>query len=224
MRMKASAGRGPETTVDVINQRYSDINQNIGRIMQRVEQQFDIPRYLILLTRLPVVDVRRDSRFQRDYISCWKLNAARLSGDFRIAYFRLMQELRGQDKVDIEAVTRSLFQVPTHKSGRRSIQFSFSSKLVHTLDPHRPIYDVMVRRFFSLPEPGPTKTFEARLQLLLKSYRFLRNEHKRILGQNLLQASIDPFRDIFRLPEIYTDEKIIDTLIWRYMDLRTRDR
>ena len=38
-------------------------------------------------------------------------------------------------------VLQALYRIPTQGNGRRSLQLSFASKLMHTLDPHRPMYD-----------------------------------------------------------------------------------
>jgi hypothetical protein len=41
-------------------------------------------------------------------------------------------------------------------------------------------------------------------------------EYKRVLDNNILSQAITKFRSHFDLPETYTDQKIIDTLLWKF--------
>lgn len=198
---------------------YILINQNIDLIISSVDRELDVVSYLTLLTRFANVNARLDRDFQLEYRKYWRLNAALLSESFCNAYFDLMESLRGQDNVEIEVVARRLYQVPTHKNGRQSLQFSFSSKLIHTLDSHRPIYDSLIADFFFFCPPDPNKELDFRLRSLSTFYSFLCHEYERILEQGLLEPSISRFRQIQGVEDAYTDEKIIDILIWRFVTL-----
>ena len=71
--------------------------------------------------------------------------------------------------------------------------------------------------FFFLPSVPENKTAEKRLQRYLDSYQFLRNEYRRVLEQGLLAHGITRFREQFPVRARYSDCKIIDTLIWKYV-------
>ncbi len=201
---------------------YNIINQNIDRILGSVDEGLDIRTYLTLMGRFRNVNVVENTEFQAKYCKYWRLYGAGLSQSFRASYFELMEGIRGRPIPNIGEVTSILYEVPSNKNGRKTIQFSFASKLLHTLDPHQPIYDSMVATFYRFSVPAPTKSFEARLRSFLSFYDFLCTEYKNVLGNELLQQSITRFRHQFSLPSEYTDEKIIDTLVWRAMDLRRR--
>lgn len=198
---------------------YNLINQNIDLILATVDHYLDIDTYLNLMRRFTHGDVRHDALFHLDYRRYWRLNAAILSESFCLAYFDLMENLRGHQNINIEALARQLYEIPTHENGRQSLQFSFSSKLVHTLDPHKPIYDSVIADFFFFNPPGPNKELDFRLHSLLAFYNFLCNEYHRILEHDLLEPSILRFRQIPGVDDTYTNEKIIDTLIWRFVTL-----
>ena len=198
---------------------YEIINRNIARILGNVDEDLDIRTYLNLLDRLRIVDVARDPHFQGKYCRYWRLFGAGLSQNFRSEYFELMEELRGRPLPSIREVTRILYEVPSNSGGRRTLQFSFASKLLHTLDPHRPIYDSMVATFYGFSVPNMTKGFEGRLQVFLAFYDFLVAEYKNVLTTQVLEQPIAIFRHQFSVSNEYTDEKIVDTLIWRAMDL-----
>lgn len=198
---------------------YTLINQNIDLVLATLDYRLDIGTYLNLMRRFNQGDISHDPVFHLDYRRYWRLNAARLSESFCSAYFDLMESLRGQENVEIEVVARRLYQVPTHKNGRQSLQFSFASKLIHTLDSHRPIYDSLIADFFFFRPPDPNKELDFRLRSFSTFYSFLCHEFKRILEQGLLEPSISRFRHIQGVEDAYTDEKIIDILIWRFVTL-----
>jgi hypothetical protein len=202
--------------------KYEIINRNIDLILDNVDENLDVRPYLTLLRTFRNVDITRDTEFQKKYCSYWRLFGAGLSQDFRSAYFDLMEGLKGRALQSIGEVTRILSKVPSNSSGRRTLQFSFASKLLHTLDPHRPIHDSMVASFYRFSVPNPTKSLESRLHVFLSFYDFLVVEYKKVLTTQLLEQPIAIFRNHFSVSDEYTDEKIVDTLIWRAMDLQKK--
>jgi len=74
----------------------------------------------------------------------------------------------------------------------------------------------MVESFCFLPRSF-TGTPEKKLANLLRSYRFLVREYDRILREGLLAPAIDAMRGHFQLPTEYSDQKMIDTLIWKFV-------
>ncbi len=200
--------------------KYEIINRNIDLILGNIDEDLDIRTYLTLLSRFRNVDVTWDTEFQKKYCRYWRLFGAGLSQDFRSAYFELMEGSKGRALPSIRELTRILSTVPSNSLGRRTLQFSFASKLLHTLDPHRPIYDSMVATFYRFSVPNPTKSFEGRLQSFLSFYDFLVAEYKQVLTNRLLEQPIAIFRNHFSGSDEYTDEKIVDTLIWRLVDLK----
>jgi hypothetical protein len=202
--------------------KYEIINRNIDLILDNMDENLDIRTYLTLLSRSRNVDVTRDTEFQNKYCRYWRLFGAGLSQDFRSAYFELMEGFKGRVLASIREVSLILSKVPSNSIGKRTLQFSFASKLLHTLDPHRPIYDSMVATFYRFTVPNPTKSLEGRLQVFLSFYDFLTAEYKKVLTNRLLGQSIAIFRNHFSLSDEYTDERIVDTLIWRIMDLQKK--
>jgi hypothetical protein len=201
---------------------YGIINNNVDQILDSVDEDLDIHTYLTLLGIFRNVNVALDTEFQSKYCRYWRLFGAGLSQNFRSAYFGLLESLRGRPIPSIGEVTRILYEVPSNRKGRKTLQFSFASKLIHTLDPHRPIYDSMVASFYRFTIPVSTKSFELRLQSFLDFYNFLITEYKRVLSDGSIQHPVTYFRRRFSLPGEYTEEKIIDTLSWRAIDLRKK--
>lgn len=75
----------------------------------------------------------------------------------------------------------------------------------------------MIADFFFFSPPDSNKELDFRLQSLSTFYAFLCNEYQRVLEHDLLEPSILRFRQIRGVDDTYTDEKIIDTLIWPFV-------
>jgi hypothetical protein len=196
---------------------YARLNENIDLLCSQIDPVSDIRPYVQLTEILWKTNVSADDDFQRTYRKYWQLNAARLGSQFVSAYFTYFENLKQANEIALERVVRDLFEIPTHGDGRQSVQFSFASKMVHMLRPRVPVYDSMVEAFFFLPSGSQPEKMERKLKRLLESHRFLTTEYDRVLREGLLRPAITTFRTRFCVGNDYTDEKIIDTLIWKFV-------
>ncbi len=158
--------------------------------------------------------------YQARYKVFWRLGAARLSPHFCKAYFANLQAAQ-EDTPDVGALAKRLQATPTHKNGRKSLQFSFVTKLVHMVEPTAPIYDSLVASFYYYKEPPVRLSLARRVEDLVEFHGFLEREYQRILKKKLLARSIAEFRGKFS-PRHFTDEKIIDSLLWAFVSLLKR--
>ncbi|MBX5453435.1 MAG: hypothetical protein K6U10_05785 [Acidobacteriia bacterium] len=112
-------------------------------------------RYLRALLQRDDADARQI--FEKMFIAYYGLNSGGITDKFREAYFDRLYELRGKpiDDACYDRLLWELYEIPRHegKKGRKSLQFSFVSKLVSILDESRPLFDTNVRRFFGLDVP-----------------------------------------------------------------------
>ena len=195
---------------------YTLINQNIHRLLGEIDCESEVRPYVWLTCNLHNRNVSNDEEYQRKYSYYWALNGAGLGKEFRDAYFCKLEELKQNSKTDdktVEAVARWLWEAPVNRSGRRSLQFSFASKLVHMINPDLPLYDSRVEDFYFLPPTSASEKLEAKME----SYRFLVEEYNRVLADGILSSSIQKFRDKFDPDSAcYSDIKVIDTLIWKF--------
>ena len=79
-----------------------------------------------------------------------------------------------------------------------------------------PIYDSQIAAFYFFREPARTLSLENRIGQLENFHVFLRSEYARILANDLLAASLTAFRTAL-LPVYFTEEKVIDSLIWAFV-------
>lgn len=150
--------------------------------------------------------------YQRRYRSYWAMNSARLAASYYGPYFALLGSPAGLSPSELAS---SLFRIPSHSSGRHSLQFSFATKLAHMQDGRLPIYDSRVADFYGFRAPDSTLPLTTRVNLLGTFYEFLSREYARVLERGLLTQSIAVFREQLQ-PQRFTDQKIVDSLLWAF--------
>lgn len=195
---------------------YKIINDNILLIINAVNRSRDIEPYLTLQSTFQNGSILNNSEYKTTYRNYWKLNAARLSDNYCEHYFRVLEKYRNRDQQDVEGVVKELFEVSSNSKGKKTLQFSFATKLLHTIENTRPVYDNLIADFYFLPQIKANWEYDKKLSAYLKAYDFLQQEHKRVLNNNILSTAISRFRTHFELPATYTDQKIIDTLLWKF--------
>jgi hypothetical protein len=191
---------------------YDLINANIGIVLQFIASDpTTVPEYDWLVDNLQQVATKP---YQDRYGVYWVMRFPDRA--WRKVYFQALQTalLNPANPPSLTVLATNLYNTPTNALGQ-SNQFSFITKLVHMVDPHRPIYDDRVAAFyfFQKPDPGSGQT-----QDYVNFHAFLVQEYRRVLKNGLLSQSIQSFRQRFT-PQHFADERVIDVLIWGYVGL-----
>lgn len=196
---------------------YCLINTHIPQILQNIQNKDPghVYDYDYLIQNLQQATT---PQYQRKYRNYWRLNVARLLPSYYHQYFQQLQSGLSGSPPQMQALVTQLYQIPTHANGRQTLQFSFCSKLCHMLDPHLPIYDAMIAAFYFYIEPNPKTPCQQRIAHHMTFYNFLIKEYNRVLTAGLLTTAIQQFRQHFS-PQHFTDEKVIDSLIWAFVTL-----
>lgn len=190
---------------------YHFINEQIEPIIE----SFDVGhvrKYDWLVEHLHKID---NEQFQKNYRTFWRMNAARLSQDFCDKYFEILQETQ-QSQPDVNEIVYSLYDVPSNSKAKKTLQFSFSTKMAHMVNQDLPIYDSLISEFYFF-EPNIRLKLDDRITELLDFYEFLKAEYLRIQQEGLLNHSIQTFRKHFN-PQHFTDAKVIDSLLWAFIN------
>jgi hypothetical protein len=192
---------------------YSLINQCAEAILSGIPPDH-VSEYDWLLQNLGAIDT---SDYRRRYRRFWAMNAAQLSADFYTAYFGALDEARGQAP-PLDVLSSRLYDASARRDGGQSLQFSFATKLLHMINPRSAIYDSKVARFYFYEAPPSDRPLKERINTLMAFYDFLNREYARILNSGHLTSAIQVFRQRLN-PKAFTDEKIIDSLIWAFVVL-----
>jgi hypothetical protein len=127
------------------NADFSNIVQGHQTIVSGVGQE-SVDVYRFLGEQFERGSVTENHVFQFVYRSFYLLDRAGLTDAFKKKYFETMEAARGKS-VDIRSLARAFFDVPNAK-GQNSLQFSFATKLAHTIDNTYPLYDAKVATCF----------------------------------------------------------------------------
>lgn len=193
---------------------YRVINENTGFILKNVEENISIQEYIPLLKRLHEDNITSNPTFIKDYKRYWTMNAARLPQEFFDRYFAYLENNKNNRQIALSDVIEYL-HTTTHNTEKRKVHFSFSSKLVHMINPNKPIYDTMIKNFYYLPDFSSKKSYQDKMTVVNKNYNFIESEYKRVIENNLLEPSISLFYKTFKLnQDDITYVKVIDSLIW----------
>lgn len=105
-------------------------NQNI--IIEKIPPQM-LNTYYWLQDNLHLRNVARDLEYRRKFAGYYRMRF--VSQQYRDSFFSLFEAIKNDPDISFVDVARQLSQV----DGRH--EFSFISKMLHTIDPSRPIYD-----------------------------------------------------------------------------------
>jgi len=199
---------------------YRMMNENCDELLAELDRISDVPRYIELRRRLFAGDVATDETFHALYRTYWQMNVARLGDPFYFRYFALLESLKRNPAgfAEIDATIRELALI-SNTTERPSLQFSFATKLLNTIDPRLPVYDSYVSQFYFFVAPPSNYSVDARLAALLSFHAFLRAEYGRVIKEGLLIDAIARFRQHFAVDSELCDERVIDMLIWGFVSL-----
>lgn len=149
--------------------------------------------------------------FRERYKSFYVMRTAGLTEEHFNKYFELLDKRVN----NLETILNELYAIKTLK-GLNSFQFSFATKLLHTLDNNLPIYDKLIKKTLGLPEPYKYQdSNDKKLRALLSYYENLKRIYAELLGKITVKQIIEEIREHFgwAANEI-TDVKILDFILW----------
>lgn len=190
-----------------------EIYRRRKEIIENVDQEI-IDVYLWLKNAYEKGNVKKNLVFQFVFRSYYGLDRTGLSEAQKTKYF----ELLSKKETDLKTILRELYELP-NLMNRNAVQFSFATKLLHTIDNSKPIFDAKVSAVIHRAVTG--NGVEERIESAEKIYTYLENLYSRLAGNEKVQGVIKRFKSRFGLgPRSMTDQRILDFLIWSLGDLR----
>ena len=176
------------------------IELDVNKIREKLSAtDIKLGTYRYIMDAVHKTDVSTDSRFQHEYKSFYGMHQY-TDADFCKVYFEYM-EANKTGGINFENVIIHLYH------GTSGVQPSFSSKLLHTVNPDMPILDSRVKYHLKL------KTIPYYFPRVLRYYEeFVEIFSEYLTTQNAADV-IGVFDDIFGDTEL-TAVKKIDNAIW----------
>lgn len=160
-------------------------------------------------------DITSNNLFQIKYNSFYRLNGAGLTKEFKQNYFKLLQEKRHIKNFSREEIKNILLELYKYKNakGLNCIYFSFTTKLIHTIDNDFPIYDSKIKRVFGFKSPHPYHNINEKIETYLTQHENINFTYKQILEENLLDSIFILFG--LKFPNSALSKvKILDFIFW----------
>lgn len=110
----------------------SEIQQNQAAIIEKLTPQM-LNTYYWLQDNLRQRNIAADDEYQKKFV--WYYRMRFVSRPYRERFFALFETIKNDTELSFSDTARKLFPIDTKH------EFSFISKMLHTIDPNRPIYD-----------------------------------------------------------------------------------
>lgn len=185
----------------------NEILANKDRILSYVDiESIDVYRYL--RNEYKKGPINKNFVFQFVLRSYYRLDNAGLGDKIKKKYFELMA-----DKQDnLKKILLELYRIPTSRN-LNTVQFSFATKLLHTLDSSNPIFDSEVSDVIHKTVSGGNK--EEKIESCLKIYESLKRTYSILLQDKEINELILKFRNKFNVDKNdMPDMKVLDSIVW----------
>lgn len=206
--------------------------EKVKDIVEYVEETYDqiieslpktsVPVYDYIQKEFAKGDIRNNYVFQYLFASYYGLNNAGLTEAFRKLFFEVMDANSKEEVIDLNNVITRLREEKNIK-GQKSVQFSFSTKMLHTINNKYPIYDNEIVCLFNLKQPYHIKNVAKKMSVYSEQYGEIRYSYERILKEDMLQVIISDFRERYYKYQI-SDLKILDFIFWQAGKFKRKDR
>ena len=129
------------------------IDEKQDEILSNLEFE-SIAVYMFLKNEYAKGNIQENFVFQFVFRSFYRLDNAGLSVEMKNHFFKLLAE----KQTNLGVILSDLYEIP-RKKGDKSMQFSFATKLLHTIDNRKPIYDTEIGSLtFSKPKRSDKNT------------------------------------------------------------------
>ena len=179
---------------EVIGQEESNLPELIHKNRDAILSQLDMNTlsvYHWLQDNLHTRNVAIDQEYRKRYGHYYGMRF--VSNEYREKYFQMMEGLKNIPGVSFREISQQLYLVD------QKHEFSFISKLLHTIDPSCPIYDSRVARVLGIT-------------------RYPKNDFQKVLKRD--EGILDKLRNVYH--QLETDSRLTELLI--QIDQRTPDK
>lgn len=195
------------------NKVISDLSFSQASIINKLgKRKNDIDRYFYITSVFAKNEpISSNEEFKETYKTFYVMRTAGLSQQHFDKYFELLDSRVN----NLETILNELYEIKTLKQ-LNSLQFSFATKLLHTLDNSLPIYDNQVKKTLGLPDvyniqDSPYK----KTKKLLAYYANLKMIYRQLLAEARIKKLIDDIKKYFGwTANQINDVKILDFVLW----------
>jgi len=190
------------------------IKSSHKEIIESLKQE-SIDVYLFLKSEFKKEEpITKNFVFQFLYRSFYRMDNAGLTDEFNNKYFELLEKHRKKSRsFELKKNIIEFSKIKTKKN-KESLQFSFFTKLYHTIDNSQPIYDSKVCKACGIGQKYYIRNQEERINKLLNDYNDIKKLYARIEEKHSLAETITFFNNHFKNPDI-SKIMLYDFIFWQ---------
>ncbi len=180
-------------------------------MMRSLEDSCGLTAYARTLT-LRELDITQCEEYQKNYTSYYRV---RRDAQWLQSYYSYMEASKNSGSIDFETILRYLATIPhkTRNGMQTSVEASFASKMLATINPDYPIWDSQVVKAMGI-KLAPRKSREALIKAYIEAYTQLTAEIKAFLATAEGQECIKIFDDRFPNYKHVSPMKKMDYYLW----------
>ena len=169
-----------------------------------MEKGLGLQRYRYIMEHVLDVDVSKNEDFKRMFNGFYGIRRGK---SWRDRYYQVFEQM----KKEREHIT---FKDIFNRISDQSLEASFSSKMLATLNSQKPIWDSRVLHFLKLQPTGVTKV--ERIESIIKIYTEIEAWYKNYLSTEDARNNLILFDRTFPEYSWISATKKIDFMIWSY--------
>ena len=163
-------------------------------------------------------NILNNPEFQSRFKSFYRMNSAGLSNSQKKCFFELLLD----KQEDLKYILSELYKIP-RLDGKHSIQFSFATKLLHTIDNDKPIFDSGVETLTGVKRKGSDR--DTKINSCIEIYNSLGTLYAELKDNDKIRKIISKFRSKFKVDdEKMSDTKVLDFIMWSLGKLRNKNK
>jgi hypothetical protein len=153
------------------------------------------------------VDVSRRGEFQTLFNRFYVMS--RRTEKFKTAFYSLFQQLRDETNLDFGTCLHLQYEAfPT-------VEASFVSKMIATINPNRPVYDSLVRKALGLSSPS-ARDARKRISQAVAIYDQIVRQIRDFIESESYPATVAAFDKKFPKCVSLSPTKKIDLMLWKF--------
>lgn len=121
-------------------------------------------------------------------------------------YYEIFQKYRNQKNVEFDDLLEEIYNIDN------TVEPSFTSKMLATINPDKPVWDKYVREKLNLHD---NKNYQ--IDKVKEDYAKIENRMKELLNNKNIAKSIKSFKEKYDLNEL-SDMKVLDLILWQIRD------
>lgn len=162
--------------------------------------------YLFIMKNMHIFD----NEFKKNFASFYKLDQGMRNTNDKKSFFNLLKECINNQQDDYATVIKKL----SLKTGRN--EMSFTSKIVATINPDKPIIDRIVLGHFKISRPS-YGVLEHRISKGINIHKEIEEEYLQFLNSKLGEELMDIFNKRIKQQHDFkiTNIKKLDFILWQ---------